>query len=117
MNPKTKAKLFRFSFLLNAFIFFIGGLSFLEEGKNVLAILQFVTAIFNLLMLLKRLSPQLRTKLNYLILILNILVAASVAFNYYSLGSGAIKYPWIAAAIIYTIALLVQYRKNNYPKQ
>ena len=117
MNPKTKAKLFRFSFLLNAFIFFIGGLSFLEEGKNTLAILQFVTALFNLFMLLKRLSPQLRIKLNYLILLLNILVAASVALDYHSMGRGAIIYPWIAAAIIYTVALIVQYRKNSFSKE
>ncbi len=113
MNPKTKAKLYRFSFLLNAFIFIMGGLSFLEEGKNALAILQFVTALFNLFMMLKRLSPQMSIKLNYLILILNILVAASVAFDYYSMGRGAIMYPWIAAAIMYTFALIIQYRKKN----
>jgi len=47
MNPKLKAKIFRFSFLLNAFIFFIGGLGLVEDGKTGLAMLQFVTAVFN----------------------------------------------------------------------
>lgn len=58
MKPKLKAKLFIFSFLLSTFIFLLGGLSLLEEGKNALAILQFITALFNLFMLLKKLSPK-----------------------------------------------------------
>lgn len=113
MNAKIKTKLFRFSFLLNAFIFFIGGLSLLEEGKNTLAILQFVTALFNLFMLLKKLSPKKRISLNYIILILNILVAASVAFDYYFMGKEKIKYLWFFAAFMYTIALIVQIRKQR----
>ncbi len=113
MNAKTKAKLFRFSFLINAFIFFTGGLSLLEEGKYALAILQFVTALFNLFMLLKTLSPQKRITLNYIILILNILVAASVAFDYYFMGKEKIKYLWFFAAIMYTVALIVQVRKQR----
>lgn len=113
MNSKTKAKLFRFSFLLNAFIFFIGGLSFLEEGKHALAILQFITALFNLFMLLKKLSPKKRITLNYIILILNILVATSVAFDYYFMGKEKIKYLWFFAAIMYTVALIVQVRKQR----
>ncbi len=113
MKAKRKAKLFRFSFLLNAFIFFIGGLSLLEDGKNPLAILQFVTALFNLFMLLKKLSPKKRITLNYIILILNILVAASVAFDYYFMGKGKITYLWFFAAIMYTVALIVQIRKQR----
>ncbi|MDC7999502.1 hypothetical protein POV26_00470 [Aequorivita todarodis] len=113
MNPKLKAKLFRFSFLLNAFIFFIGGLGLLEEGKNALAILQFVTALFNLFMLLKKLSPKKRIALNYIILILNILVAASVAFDYYFMGKEKIKYLWFFAAFMYTVALIVHIRKQR----
>ncbi len=116
VNAKIKAKLFRFSFLLNAFIFFIGGLSFLEEGKNALAILQFVTALFNLFMLLKKLSPKKRITLNYIILILNILVAASVAFDYYFMGKEKIKYLWFFAAIMYTVALIVHIRKQRSPE-
>lgn len=117
MKPKLKAKLFRFSFLINAFIFFTGGLSLLEEGKYALAILQFVTALFNLFMLLKRLSPKRRITLNYIILILNILVAASVALDYYFMGKEKIKYLWFFAAFMYTVALIVQVRKQRSRQQ
>ncbi|SRX54447.1 hypothetical protein AEQU1_01457 [Aequorivita sp. CIP111184] len=113
MKPKLKAKLFIFSFLINAFIFLLGGLSLLEEGKNALAILQFITALFNLFMLLKKFSPKKRITLNYIILILNILVAASVAFDYYFMGKEKIKYLWFFAAIMYTVALIVQVRKQR----
>ncbi|SRX74504.1 hypothetical protein [Aequorivita antarctica] len=117
MKPKLKAKLFRFSFLLNAFIFLLGGLSLLEEGKYALAILQFVTALFNLFMLLKRISPKRRITLNYIILILNILVAASVALDYYFMGKEKIKYLWFFAAFMYTVALIVKVRKQRSRQQ
>lgn len=111
MNPTTRAKLFRFSFLLNAFIFLIGALGLFEQGKNGLAILQFVTVLFNLYMFFKKLSPTKNRMLNYIILILNILVAASVAIDYHIMGKDRIKYLWFIAACMYLVALIVQVRK------
>tara|TARA_R110000751_G_scaffold4227_6_gene20669 strand:+ start:266072 stop:266440 length:369 start_codon:yes stop_codon:yes gene_type:complete len=113
MNPKLKAKMFRFSFLLNAFIFFIGGLGLVEDGKTGLAMLQFVTAVFNLFMVLGKLSPKKYLRLNYTILGLNILVAASTAFDYYVMGKGKITYVWFFAAAMYAIALGVQIAKQR----
>lgn len=95
----------------------LGGLSLLEEGKYALAILQFVTALFNLFMLLKRISPKRRITLNYIILILNILVAASVALDYYFMGKEKIKYLWFFAAFMYTVALIVKVRKQRSRQQ
>jgi uncharacterized protein (UPF0333 family) len=64
-------------------------------------------------MLLKKLSTKKRISLNYIILILNILVAASVAFNYYFMGKEKVKYLWFFAAFMYTVALIVQVRKQR----
>ena len=84
----------------------------LEENKPVFGIIQFIAGFSNLLMLIMLDRKTARSFLNYIILVFNILVAASVAVYYFLSDSRYVKYAWILVTALYILVLVIQIKKT-----
>lgn len=113
MHPAKKARILKFTFLLNAFVFGVGGIGLLEEHKPVLAGLQLITGLCNLFMVFRFIKPSIKKRLNYTLLLLNILVTASIAIDSFIMGKKYIQYVWVFATIMSGVAFFIQWQKNR----
>lgn len=110
MNLKRKQRINRMVFFLNGFLFLLGGYTFLESGKTTFGLIQLVAGVLNLLAGFRPNPPR------YLLIslfLMNILVAGSVALDYFQSGASYIQYAWLFAALMSTVALIIFLRKKN----
>ena len=111
MMLTTTNKLTRIAFALNGSLFLLGGILLLGDSKYAFAIIQLLAAVLNIAMLLKIRSTKTVNKLNYAILIMNVIVCLSIATDSFMSGKSYIQYAWILAAIVSFVALLIQRKK------
>ena len=91
----------------------MGGILLAGDGKYAFALIQILTAVLNIAMLLRITNSKTVNKLNYAILIMNVVVCLSIAIDSFMVGKSYIQYAWIIAAIVSFVALLVQVKKNR----
>lgn len=113
MNQARRNRIIRISYLLNALLFFVGGFELLGNDKLGFAIIQFMASSLNLFGFLFTLNPKTNTSFKQSILVLDILVAMSVAVNYAQEGKQYIQYAWALAAVMNLVALVVLSRKRS----
>lgn len=117
MKPERKERINRLVFTLNGFLFVLGGIAPLIEGKLFLGGIQLAAGLFNLLLLLPFTQIRTRVWLNRVVLLLNIVVAISVALDYISAGKRFIQYVWFLAALGSFIALWIQVKREKTDRQ
>ena len=112
-SKTRKEKLLRFTFILNGFIFLMGGISAMGVGKLWLGAPQLLAGIFNLLMVVQFLGTNPKKYINYLIYLMNAVVAIFVCMDYIQSGTQYIQYVWMFVAVMSLFALVVSYTKEN----
>ena len=112
-SKTRKEKLLRFTFILNGFIFLMGGISAIGIEKLWLGAPQLLAGIFNLLMVVNILGANPKKYINYLIYLMNTVVAIFVCIDYIQSGTQYIQYVWMFVAVISLLAFLVIYTKEN----
>lgn len=75
--------------------------------------LQLLAAFLNLSMLVPFKSRPMKGKLELGILVMNILVALSIAIDYILIGKTYIQYAWMLVAIMSCVTLLIKLRRRN----
>jgi len=113
MKQARKERINRLVFTLNGFLFVLGGIPALMEGKPFLGVIQLAAGLFNFLLLLPIKQIQTRIWLNRIVLFLNIVVAISVALDYIAAGTRFIQYVWLLAALGSVIALWIQIKREK----
>lgn len=109
----TKNKLARIAFALNGSLFLMGGILLAGDDKYAFALIQILAAVLNIAMLLRITNSKTVNKLNYAILIMNVVVCLSIAIDSFMVGKSYIQYAWIIAAVVSFVALLIQVKKNR----
>ena len=109
-----KQKLLRATAFLNGFLFLMGGFSFINDGKLLFGSIQLLASVLNILSglnvsIVKKWGRALRLGIGFL----NVMVAATVAVDYYQSDTQYIQYAWAFAAIMNLIALFIQWRKET----
>ena len=109
MKNKLKARLPKINFILGGLLFLLSSLSFFDSGQVPHAIIFLVLGLVKLILL----SIQGRNPawVNFLVLGINALGAAIVAFDYQAKDASAIHLVWWLAAGLYTLSLLICLRK------
>lgn len=113
MNQQRKERITRAVFVLNGFLFLLGGVGLLNDGKIVFGIAQIIASVLNFGMLSKFRKTEYKYLLELLILVVNVIVCVLIAIDYIQMGKMYIQYMWIIAAIISTIALIVKLVKDK----
>lgn len=109
----NKHKLSTIVFIINGLLFFLGGAGLLSEGKYVFGLIQVVAGISNMAILVGTRKSHRRHILNLVILLMNVLVAGSIAWDYTLAGKQYIQYAWLVAALMSLAAFAIQLRKGN----
>ena len=112
MDQARKDLLIRVSYLMNALLFFMGGFVLIEDERVLFAIIQFIASSLNLLGFLFALDRRVAFRFKQSVLLVDILVAMSVAVNYAQEGRQYIQYAWAVAAVFTLVALIVLSRKE-----
>lgn len=112
MNPSRKARLQKIAFVLNGSLFLLGAYGMWEQGKWLFASLQLAAGVLNLLMLLAVLRQRYSHTMASLLLLMNVLVAVSVAVDYFLAGKDYIQYVWLLTALISAVVLLLRWRRG-----
>lgn len=112
MESSRKQKFNRFTFILSGTVFTLGGLLLIMDGKLWLGLIQIVAGVFNYsaVALQKR---QIQKKLEVMVLIFNILVSVSVAWDYILEQKQYLQYAWLLAAGLSLVAMIITLRKRN----
>ena len=114
MDKQRKQRIVRIVSLVTGLIFLMGALDFIDRGRPLFGVLQIVAGLLNLLSALPpEKLPRWQGTLKYGVLGLNVLVAISVAIDYFQAGKQYIQYAWVLIAIISTVALVIQWRKDG----
>lgn len=100
-------------FALNGFLFILGALEPWQQGKVLLGSIQLIAGGLNLALLPAFLSPKTKQWLNQLVLLMNVAVAISIAWDQIAAGKRFIQYAWLLAAFASLVALLVQLKKDQ----
>ncbi len=113
MKRTLKEGLTRVTFLLNGFIFIIGGTDVIQDNKVLFGIFLLSAAILNLSILIKFSKEKIRATLGKLILLVNIIVAFVTAVDYFISGKKYIQYAWLLIAIMSAIVFGMQLKKER----
>ena len=114
MNPERKARLQKMVFVLNGSLFLLGSYDLLGQGKLLFAVLQALAAALNFIMLLSIARQRYSKTMSTLLLLMNVLVALSIAFDYhFHQGKEYIQYAWVLAALISVLALVLKLKKEK----
>ena len=101
-------------FLLNGFLFLMGGITLLEEAKVVLALIQLIAAVTNLAMLPRFIPEARKVYLSIIVLIMNMVVNASIFYDYLMAGKQYIQNVWLLASVLSLVALVVITRRGQH---
>lgn len=113
MNSEKKARIIKITFILNAFLFLLGGIDLIELQQPIFGSLHLLAGFSNLLLVITFKNEILKKKLNYLVLIFNIIVATTIAINCFNNGKQYIQYAWILAALLSLLVLLTQLKQQK----
>ncbi len=117
MDNKRKERLTKIAFFFNGFLFLMGGIGLIGEDKIAFGSIQILAGIINLAMLIRFKNETLKDRLNWLILLMNVIVALSVALDYHWAGKQYIQYAWVLAAVMSVVAMVVQWRRAEIGKK
>lgn len=112
MNTEKKKRNTKRTFLANGAVFILGAAILYDDGKIMLASLQMLAGICNWLMVILADEKQ-KEKLNYIVLVFNIIVALATSIDYFISGKKYIQYAWIIIAVLSFIPLIKVVRKNS----
>ena len=112
MESPKKQKINLFTFILSGILFVMGGLLLILEDKTWLGVIQVIAGAFNFGVAILK-SRKFKSWLELVILFFNILVAASVAWDYILEGKKYLQYAWIMAALLSAIAMIITLRKRK----
>lgn len=114
---KNKDKYANLAFLLNGFLFCMGGILSISGQETFFGILQLTAAFLNILMVI-RLRKTITEKLNFAILAMNIIVCLIIAVEHIQANKMYIQYVWILSAIFSLVALIVGIlKKRNFVRR
>lgn len=113
MTANRKEKINRVVFALNSFLFVIGALDPLSQGKWLFGCIQLLAGGANLAFLLTMNQEKVNLWLNRLVFIMNIVVAVAIGFDQMAAGKQYIQYAWFFAALASLVALFMQVRKEK----
>lgn len=109
----NKHKLTTAVFVINGILFFLGAAGLFEDGKVVFGTIQLVAGICNMAILTSSKKSHRRHIINLVILLMNVMVAGSIAWDYTMAGKQYIQYAWLVAALMSLTVFAVQLRKGN----
>ncbi|WP_422360014.1 hypothetical protein [Reichenbachiella sp.] len=109
----NKHKLSTIVFVVNGILFFLGGAGLLGEGKVIFGAIQIVAGACNIAILIGTRKSHRRHIINLLILLMNVVVAGSISWDYTLAGKQYIQYAWLVAALMSLAAFAIQLRKGN----
>lgn len=113
MNSNKKARIIKTTFILNAFLFLLGGIDLIELQQPIFGSLHLLAGFCNLLLVITFKNEAIKRKLNYLVLIFNCIVATIIAINCFNNGKQYIQYVWILAAVLSLFVLLMQLKQEK----
>ena len=113
MKRKFKNNITKLTFIINALVFFTGGMELIAEEKLTFSIVQFVAGICNFLMIFSFSKKKPKVLLNYFILIMNVIAASSVSIYYFTTGGRYIQYAWMLVAVMSAIVIFIHKRKGS----
>lgn len=108
-----KEKINQIVFALNSFLFIMGAIDPLSQGKLLFGSIQLLAGIANFAFLLTLKKEKTNLWLNRLVLLMNVIVAISVGLDQMAAGKQYIQYVWFLAALASLIALIVQLRREK----
>ena len=103
----------RVPFALNGFLFALGGFTLINEHAIWSGLIQIFASLLNFSILLKSINIRWRSRINEAILIMNIVVALSIASNYHTSGKSYIQYAWLMTALMSFVVLFLYFRKKG----
>lgn len=104
--PEGKKRLLLITFAMNGLLFLMGGLDFLDQGKTLFGTIQVVVGVANLLFLALQ-KRRTRKSLDQAALLLNAVVCAVVAIDYFDQEKSLLPYAWVLAGIVSLVAFVV----------
>lgn len=113
MNAKIKNKLNRIVFLLNGFLFLLGGIVLIDETKWTFGVLHFLGSALNLGMIIKFENKKTKEIIEYAVLAVNVVVSLAIAIDYQLAGKAYIQYAWLMAAIMSSVALGIHIKRRK----
>ena len=93
-------------------LFLMGGLDFLDQGKTLFGAIQVVVGIANLLFLALQ-KKRTRKSLDRIALLLNAIVCAVVAIDYFDQEKTLLPYAWILAGLVSLTAFFVLSKQSK----
>ena len=112
MSSSRKNKFKAAPYLLNAVVFFVGGIGSLEQERFYFALLLFLISLVNLLVI----KTSDRNLANFIVMILNSVFALILAVELVVEGKKYIQYLWVAVCILSAIVALIALRKYRAAK-
>ena len=106
-----KKRLTRAGFILNTFLFGLGGYVFFTQEKWLFGGVLIFVALANLYAL--QLGENKVTYITIGLNLLNAIVAGITAYDYYIQGTKGLHLMWVLIAILYSIVTLVFFIKNR----
>ncbi len=113
MTADRKEKTNRVVFALNSFLFILGAIDPLSQGKILFGGIQLLAGISNFVFLLSLRKGKPNLWLNRLVLLMNVIVAIAIGFDQIAAGKQYIQYAWFFAAFASLVALFIQVRKEK----
>ena len=113
MTVNRKEKINRIVFALNSFLFIMGAIDPLSQGKMLFGGIQLLAGISNFAFLLSLRKEKPNFWLNRLVLLMNVIVAIFVGLDQIAAGKQYIQYAWFFAAFASVVALFIQVRKEK----
>lgn len=107
MDKKERRK--KVSILLNSFLFLLSGIDMISSSRLYFGLFVMLVAVLNFLTFFETFAKNLQLYIH----LSNIIVAALIAFNYYTGGSEYIHLLWIFISLLYTTVLFVFLRKRK----
>ena len=113
MPTPSRKKFVQIALALNGFVFLAGGLLDYSSGHVMLGVGQFIIALLNLILLLRKLATNSQNLVNGLIFLLNVAVAIAISIKCIQEGKQYIQYAWMLAAFVSLVAFIRFFKHVN----
>ncbi len=105
--PATRRKLAQLSLGISALVFFTGGIYSLTDGTVEYGVFQLLAGAVNLIQLSSWPDSGEQRAMVAFTFILNVIIALTVAWDYYQQGTRFLHFAWVLAAVFSLVGMLV----------
>ena len=114
MKKAKRKRLSKIVGALNGALFLMGAFSLFGEGKIFFGVLQLIASVFNFIGLARFGNLNVNFFFQQAILLMNVIVALSVAIDYVNKGTQYIQYVWMLTALL-SLGVFVLFLRRKVP--